>query len=151
MFYPNLSFYTDHSFFKALRFTTPGPFGVSLSALETLMFCHYFGFTIPHDMAGAILYGEVLAGLDKARFSRDSGIYDEPLLAFVDDEQWLIGLIKSMGYTDIVEEFDFHEEVIYRFIDDRFALDGPCDVDVVLAEVESIVPQRYMKIIKKFQ
>lgn len=72
-------------------------------------------------------------------------------MAFVDDEQWLIGLIESMGYTDIVEEFDSHQEIISRFIDERFALDGPCDVDVVLAAVESIVPQRYMKIIKKFQ
>ena len=136
--------------YKELRFTDP--YGkTSLSSEKTLLFCAYFHFVIPHDVVGAILYSMVLAGSSKASFGHDTQyVIDLSPSVCVDSIDWCLSAIKSMGYPDIVEEFEHLNDEMMRFLDDNY-YDKPWDIDNIRKRIESIVPQQYMTIIKKNQ
>ena len=136
--------------YKTLRFRDP--YGnTSLSARKTLLFCAYYHFVIPHDVVGAILYGEALVGSDKVHFERDVlDLFSPSLCSFVENVDWYLAAIESLGYPDIVEEFNRHNEEVAQFVSERFANEA-YDVDIVREKVESLVPPQYMAIIKQTQ
>ena len=47
--------------YRTLIFNDPYS-GASMNARDTLLFCAYNNFNIPHDIVGAILFGDALAG-----------------------------------------------------------------------------------------
>ena len=61
------------------------PFGnTRLSGEKTLLFCSFHGFTIPHDIAGAILYSRILEEAKKVDFGNVLDIFIPSLRSLVD-------------------------------------------------------------------
>ena len=135
--------------YKPLRFRD-GFSKTYLSGYKTLFFCATNHFTIPHDVVGAILYSEALAGVEEVDFGENTlELFTPSLVTFVSDAVSYLNAIKSMGYQDIVDEFNRNNTEVFQFVKERFATE-PYDIDIVLKKVESIVPQRYMTIIKSY-
>lgn len=133
--------------YKPLRFRDEFS-KTSLSAFKTLFFCATNDFIIPHDVVGAILYAEALAGAEEVTFDDDVlKLFTPSLNTFVPDCQSYLNAIKSMGYQDIVDEFNLKQKDVLQFVKEHIA-QGPYNVDIVQQKVESIVPQQYMTIIK---
>lgn len=123
----------------------------SLSAYKTLFFCATNDFIIPHDVAGAILYGEALAGAEDITFDASFLKNVTPSLdTFIPDAQSQLNAIKSMGYQDIVDEFNRHNEDVLQFVKERFDTE-PYNTKEVVKKIESLVRPEYMAIIKKVQ
>lgn len=123
----------------------------SLSAFKTLFFCATNGFIIPHDVVGAILYGEALAGADEVTFDASFLKNITPsLVTFVPHCQSYLNAIKSMGYQDIVDEFNGHNIEVSQFVEERFATE-PYDPDLVVKKIKTLVRPEYMAIIQKAQ
>ena len=133
--------------YKPLRFRDEFS-KTSLSAFKTLFFCATNDFIIPHDVVGAILYAEALAGVEDVTFDDDVlELFTPSLNTFIADCQSYLNAIKSMGYQDIVDEFNLKQKDVLQFVKEHIA-QGPYNVDIVQQKVESIVPQQYMTIIK---
>ena len=123
----------------------------SLSAFKTMFFCATNDFIIPHDVAGAILYGEALAGADEVTFDASFlNTITPSLFTFVAEAQSYLNAIKSMGYQDIVDEFNQHNKEVFQFVKERYAT-KPYDTDEVVKKIESLVRPEYMAIIKQHQ
>ena len=126
------------------------PYGKTrLSSRKTLLFCAYHKFTIPHDIVGAILYSDALEGAADVEFSKE--VMEEfipSLHSFVADIDWYLAAIKSMGYQDIVDEFNALSADVANFIGERFATE-PYDPAVVKEKVKAIVPDAYKKYLQK--
>lgn len=123
----------------------------SLSAFKTLFFCATNDFIIPHDVAGAILYGEALVGAQEVFFCDEvRETFTPSLISFVPDCQSYLNAIKSMGYQDIIDEFNRHNEEVLQFIKERFDTE-PYNTKEVVKKIESLVRSEYMAIIKKTQ
>ena len=126
------------------------PYGKTrLSGRKTLLFCAYHQFTIPHDIVGAILYSEALKGVEEVTFDRE--VMDEftpSLNSFVPDIDWILAAIKSMGYQNIVDEFNAQSADVASFVEERFATE-PYDPAVVKEKVKAIVPDAYKKYLQK--
>ena len=127
---------------KPLKFRDP--YGnTTLSARKTLLFCAYNRFVIPHDIVGAILYGEALSGVDEVFFGQYVMEEFTPSLhSFVPDIDWCLAAIKDMGYQDIVEEFNAKSNEVARFIEETFG-ENPYDIDLVRNKVISVIPKQY--------
>lgn len=125
-----------------LRFRDP--YGkTTLSARKTLLFCAYNRFVIPHDIVGAILYGEALSGVDEVFFGQDVMEEFTPSLnSFVPDVDWCLAAIKDMGYQDIVDEFNVKSEEVSRFVEEKF-VKYPYDIELVKDKVISVIPDQY--------
>lgn len=133
--------------YKPLRFRDEFS-KTSLSAFKTLFFCATNHFIIPHDVVGAILYAEALTGVEEVTFDDDVLKQFTPsLITFVPDAKSYLNAIKSMGYQDIVDEFNLKQKKVRQFVKKHIA-QGPYNVDIVRKKVESIVPLQYMTIIK---
>ena len=136
--------------YKPLRFRDEFS-KTTLSAFKTLFFCATNDFIIPHDVVGAILYAEALAGAEGVTFDDDVlKLFTPSLITFVPDCQSYLNAIKSMGYQDIVDEFKRHNEVITHFIEEKLAIES-YNTDEVVKKIESIVRPEYMVIINKCQ
>lgn len=136
--------------YKPLRFRDEFS-KTSLSAFKTLFFCATNDFIIPHDVVGAILYAEALAGAEEVTFDDDVlKLFTPSLITFIPDCQSYLNAIKSMGYQDIVDEFKRHNEVIAYFIKEKSAIES-YNTDEVVKKIESIVRPEYMVIINKCQ
>lgn len=123
----------------------------SLSAYKTLFFCATNDFIIPHDVAGAILYGEALAGAEDITFDASFLKNVTPsLVTFIPDAQSQLNAIESMGYQDIVDEFNLHNKEIFDFVNERLTT-NPYNADEVVKKIESLVRPEYMAIIKQHQ
>lgn len=123
----------------------------SLSAFKTLFFCATNDFIIPHDVVGAILYGEALLNAQEVYFGAEiRGMFTPTLFSVIPDCRSYLNAIKSMGYQDIVDEFNRKQEEVLQFIKEHIAHE-PYNSDIVLKRIESIVPQQYMTIIKNNQ
>ena len=127
------------------------PYGkTSLSSRKALLLCAYCHFTIPHNVVGAIIFGDALAGVRETYFDRDvRSTMTLGLRSFVETD-WYLPAIKSMGYPDIVRQFNRIDKKVQKFIARRFATE-PYDIDVVYEKVESLIPRKYMAIIRKSQ
>ena len=78
-----------------------------MNARETLLFCAYNHFTIPHDFVGAILFGDALAGqVEQIKALWDVNMFVPSLYTFIADADWYLAAIKSMGYPDIASEME---------------------------------------------
>lgn len=136
--------------YKPLRFRDEFS-KTSLSAFKTLFFCATNDFIIPHDVVGAIFYAEALAGAEEVTFDDDVlKLFTPSLITFVPDCQSYLNAIKSMGYQDIVDEFNRKQKEVLQFVKEHVAHE-PYNSDIVLKKIESIVPQQYMTIIKNNQ
>lgn len=123
----------------------------SLSAYKTLFFCATNDFIIPHDVAGAILYGEALAGAEDITFDASFLKNVTPsLVTFIPEAQSQLKAIESMGYQDIVDEFNLHNKEIFDFVNERLTT-NPYNADEVVKKIESLVRPEYMAIIKQHQ
>lgn len=123
----------------------------SLSGFKTMFFCATNHFIIPHDVVGAILYAEALAGAEEVTFDDDVlKLFTPSLITFVPDCQSYLNAIKSMGYQDILDEFNRHNEEVLQFVKERFDTE-PYDTEEVVKKIESLVRPEYMAIIKKVQ
>ena len=123
----------------------------SLSGFKTMFFCATNDFIIPHDVVGAILYGEALVGAQEGFFCDEvREIFTPSLISFVPDCPSYLNAIKSMGYQDIVDEFNRHNEDVLQFVKDRFDTE-PYNSKEVVKKIESLVRPEYMAIIKQHQ
>ena len=122
-----------------------------MNARETLLFCAYNHFTIPHDFVGAILFGDALAGqVEQIKALWDTNMFVPSLHTFIADVDWYLAAIKSMGYHDIVEEFE-RINLEYHEYASNFHTDDPDNLEPLTQKLESLIPARYMYIIQKFQ
>ena len=128
------------------------PYGeTSMNARETLLFCAYHHFTIPHDIVGAILFGDALAGqVEEIKALWDINIFVPSLYTFIADADWYLAAIKSMGYPDIVEEFERINREYHEYAKNHHYTD-PDNLDLLTQKLESLIPACYMDIIQKFQ
>jgi len=128
------------------------PYGeTSMNARETLLFCAYNHFTIPHDIAGAILFGDALAGqVEEIITLSDINMFVPSLCTFIADTDWYLAAIKSMGYPDIVEEFEKVNREYHEYAS-NFHTDDPDNLEPLTQKLESLIPARYMDIIQKCQ
>ena len=116
------------------------PFGnTCLSGRKTLLFCAFHGFTIPHDIAGAILYSEVLEEAKKVDFSDVLDTFIPSLRTFVDTSLFLPALA-DMGYQDLVDEFNCLDEKMREFMEARFAGE-PYNIQAVVNKLEEMLPK----------
>lgn len=120
------------------------PYGkTTLSARKALLFCAYNRFVIPHDIVGAILYGEALSGVNEVFFSQNvMESFTPSLNSFIPDVDWCLAAIKDMGYQDIIDEFKAKSEEVARFVDETF-VEYPYDIDLVREKVISVIPTQY--------
>ena len=122
----------------------------SLSAFKTLFFCATNDFIIPHDVVGAILYGEALLNAQEVYFGAEiRRMFTPTLFSFIPDCRSYLNAIKSMGYQDIVDEFKHHNEEFSQFVRERFSTE-PYYTDEVVKKIESLVRPEYMAIIKRY-
>lgn len=123
----------------------------SLSGFKTMFFCATNDFIIPHDVVGAILYGEALVGAQEVFFCDEvRETFTPSLISFVPDCPSYLNAIKSMGYQDIVDEFNRHNGDVLQFVKERFDTE-PYNTKEVVKKIESLVRSEYMAIIKKTQ
>ncbi|MCR5070978.1 MAG: hypothetical protein K6A62_03530 [Bacteroidales bacterium] len=116
------------------------PYGrTRLSGRKTFFFCAYHGFTIPHDIAGAILYSEVYAGAN-VDFGACLCQFTPSLNSFLADADWYLCALEEMGYDDLVKEFKKLNKTMSTFIKKRFAKE-PYIVSVVLEKLDEILPK----------
>ena len=136
--------------YRTLIFNDPFG-GTSMNARETLLFCAYNHFTIPHDFVGAILFGDALAGhVEQIKALWDIDMFVPSLCSFIADADWYLAAIKSMGYPDIVEEFESVNREYHEYAKNHHYTD-PDNLDLLTQKLESLIPARYMDIIQKFQ
>ena len=136
--------------YRTLIFNDPFG-GTSMNSRETLLFCAYNHFTIPHDFVGAILFGDALAGqVEQIKALWDINMFVPSLHTFIADADWYLAAIKSMGYPDIVEEFE-RINMEYHEYASNFHTDDPDNLEPLTQKLESLIPARYMDIIQKFQ
>ena len=122
-----------------------------MNARETLLFCAYNNFTIPHDIVGAILFGDVLAGqVEEIITLSDINIFIPSLYTFIADADWYLAAIKSMGYPDIVEEFERINREYHEYAR-NYHPDNQDNLEPLTQKLESLIPSRYMDIIKQCQ
>lgn len=115
------------------------PFGnTRLSGEKTLLFCSFHGFTIPHDIAGAILYSKILEEAKKVDFSNVLDIFIPSLRSLVDTGLFLPALAK-MGYQDLVDEFNRLDEEMRTFMEARFSKE-PYNIQIVVEKLEDLLP-----------
>lgn len=124
---------------KAISFFDP--YGrTRLSGRKALLFCAYHGFTIPHDTVAAILYNEVLRGAEQVSFDGDClKLFTPSLTSFVEDADWLLKAIESMGYKDISDEFRRLDEVTRDAIRRRMTSE-PYSIPEVIEILKEIIP-----------
>ncbi len=136
--------------YRTLIFNDPFG-GTSMNARETLLFCAYNHFTIPHDFVGAILFGDALAGqVEQIKALWDINMFVPSLYTFIADADWYLAGIKSMGYPDIVEEFESVNREYHEYAKNHHYTD-PDNLDLLTQKLESLIPARYMDIIQKCQ
>ena len=136
--------------YRTLIFNDPFG-GTSMNSRETLLFCAYNHFTIPHDIAGAILFGDALAGqVEEIKALWDINMFVPSLHTFIADADWYLAAIKSMGYPDIVEEFEKVNREYHEYAKNHHYTD-PDNLDLLTQKLESLIPARYMDIIQKCQ
>lgn len=125
--------------------------GASMNAKDTLLFCAYNNFTIQHDIVGAILFGDALAGqVEEIITLSDINMFIPSLYTFIADADWYLAAIKSMGYHDIVEEFERINREYHEYAR-NFHTDDPDNLEPLTQKLESLIPARYMVIIQKCQ
>ena len=125
--------------------------GASMNARETLLFCAYNNFTIPHDIVGAILFGDALAGqVEEIITLSDINLFIPSLYTFIADADWYLAAIKSMGYPDIVEEFESINREYHEYAR-NYHPDNQDNLEPLTQKLESLIPSHYMDIIKKCQ
>lgn len=136
--------------YRTLIFNDPYG-GTTVNSRETLLFCAYHHFTIPHDIVGAILFGDALAGqVEQIKALWDVNMFVPSLYTFIADADWYLAAIKSMGYPDIVEEFERVNQEYHEYAS-NFHTDDPDNLEPLTQKLESLIPARYMDIIQKFQ
>ena len=136
--------------YRTLIFNDPYS-GASMNARDTLLFCAYNNFTIPHDIVGAILFGDALAGqVEEIITLSDINMFIPSLCTFIADADWYLAAIKSMGYHDIVEEFERINREYLEYAS-NFHTDDPDNLELLTQKLESLIPARYMDIIQKYQ
>ena len=136
--------------YRTLIFNDPFG-GTSMNARETLLFCAYHHFTIPHDIVGAILFGDALAGhVEQIKALWDINMFVPSLYTFIADADWYLAAIKSMGYPDIVEEFESVNREYHEYAKNHHYTD-PDNLDLLTQKLESLIPACYMDIIQKCQ
>ena len=136
--------------YRTLIFNDPFG-GTSMNARETLLFCAYNHFTIPHDFVGAILFGDALAGqVEQIKALWDTNMFVPSLHTFIADADCYLAAIKSMGYTDIVEEFESVNREYHEYAKNHHYT-GPDNLDLLTQKLESLIPACYMDIIQKCQ
>lgn len=122
-----------------------------MNARETLLFCAYNHFTIPHDFVGAILFGDALAGqVEQIKTLWDINMFVPSLYTFIADADWYLAAIKSMGYPDIVEEFKSVNREYHEYAKNHHYT-NPDNLDLLTQKLESLIPACYMDIIQKCQ
>ena len=136
--------------YRTLIFNDPYG-GASMNARETLLFCAYNNFTIPHDIVGAILFGDALAGqVEQIKALWNINMFVPSLCTFIADADWYLAAIKSMGYPDIVEEFESVNREYHEYAS-NFHTDNPDNLEPLTQKLESLIPACYMDIIQKCQ
>ena len=66
---------------------------------------------------------------------------------FIADADWYLAAIKSMGYHDIVEEFERINREYLEYAR-NYHLGNQDYLEPLIQELESLIPSRYMDIIK---
>ena len=136
--------------YRTLIFNDPFG-GTSMNARKTLLFCAYHHFTIPHDIVGAILFGDALAGhVEQIKALWDIDMFVPSLYTFIAEADWYLAAIKSMGYPDIVEEFERINREYLEYAR-NYHPDNQDNLEPLTQKLESLIPSRYMDIIKKCQ
>lgn len=136
--------------YRTLIFNDPYG-GTTVNSRETLLFCAYNHFTIPHDFVGAILFGDALAGqVEQIKALWDINMFVPSLYTFIADTDWYLAAIKSMGYPDIVEEFESVNREYHEYAKNHHHAD-PDNLEALTQKLESLIPARYMDIIQKRQ
>ena len=116
------------------------PYGdTRLAGLKAFLFCAYHGFSIPHDIVGAILYSEIYEGAQGVDFNPCLDIFTPSLVSFIHDADWVLAAIKSMGYQDLVDEFHRLDAEMKSFIKSRF-VEEPYSITVVLDKLDELLP-----------
>ena len=119
------------------------PFGKTrLSGRKTLLFCAYHGFSIPHDTAAAILYADIYDGAQKVDFSKTMDIITPSLHSFVDS--WELDAFKSLGYQDLIDEFQRLDQEFQSFITDCFSSEK-YSIPVVLDKLTEMLPSYHVR------
>lgn len=119
------------------------PYGKTrLSGRKTLLFCAYNQFFIPHDIAGAILYSDVLDGLSELDFDSDLfRICDPSLVSFFDDADWYLAALHSMGHGDIADEFKDLNDKVRKYVKNNY---GKMPHDELKTRILGMLPQKYI-------
>ena len=120
------------------------PYGKTrMSGRKTLLFCAYNQFLIPHDVAGAILYSEAINGLSELDFDSDLfQICTPSLVSFIDDADWILAALRSMGHGDIADEFDVLNDSVREYVRENY---GKISHEELKTGIVEMLPQKYLK------
>ena len=77
----------------------------------------------------------------------DINIFIPSLYTFIADADWYLAAIKSMGYPDIVEEFERINREYLEYAR-NYHPDNQDNLEPLTQILESLIPSRYMDIIK---
>ena len=95
--------------------------------------------------------GEALAAqVEQIKALRSIDMFIPSLYTFVADTDWYLSAIKSMGYPDIVEEFERVNREYHEYAK-KYDYHDPDNLEPLIQKLESLIPDRYMDIIQKYQ
>lgn len=117
----------------------------TLSGRETLFFCAKNNFSLSHDLAGAILYADIIEGC-REQIPVLHGLCYPTFETFLSNEDWYLGAIEDLGYNDIVEEYNNINEKVYDLVRKEYA-DG--NDNALIDKIIDLLPHKYMEVIKK--
>lgn len=116
-----------------------------LTGRKAFFFCAYHQFSIPHDTAAAILYGDLLQGLYDYRFDPDFlKEFNIKASSFLSDADWYTAALRSMGYDDIAEEYELIDEKARQFALQQRE-DGVFDDSLIKEKILSLIPEKYIR------
>lgn len=117
----------------------------TLTGCETLLFCARNGFSLPHDLAGAILFADIIEGC-KEQIPVLHGHCYPTFDTFLSDSDWYLGAIEDLGYMDIVQDYNRVNDAVYELVRNEYSQEND---DALISKIIGLIPDKYIEFIKR--
>lgn len=117
----------------------------TLTGCDVLLLCAKNNFSLPHDIAGAILYGDIIEGC-REQIPILRGFCYPNLDTFLSNSDWYLGALDDLGYHDIVEEYNSINEDVTELVREEYANE---DDNSLIEKIVCMLPKKYIEVLKE--
>lgn len=117
----------------------------SLTGGDVLFLCAQNSFILPHDLAGAILYADIIEGC-REQIPILHGICYPTFDTFLSNSDWYLGALEDLGYLDIVDEYNSINKDVYELVKKEYPEKND---NALIEKIIALLPQKYLEVIKK--